>query len=342
MGYKINGVDVTTGLVAKESFWTIYPSLSQNVKAPALWTWGINANGQLGDNSLTNRSSPVQTIAGGTNWKQIACGYHTAAVKTDGTLWTWGYNNLGQLGDNTRTQKSSPVQTIAGGTNWKQVTCGQYHTVAIKTDGTLWTWGINTYGQLGDNSITQKSSPVQTIAGGTNWKQVACGHYYTAAIKTDGTLWTWGRNQFGELGDNSATHKSSPVQTIAGGTNWKQVACGYKHTAAVKTDGTLWCCGYNGYGQLGDNSATRKSSPVQTIAGGANWKQVACGGYHTAAVKTDGTLWTWGINGFGQLGDNSITQKSSPVQTIAGGTNWKQVACGYRQTAAIAEDDINL
>jgi alpha-tubulin suppressor-like RCC1 family protein len=299
-----------------------------------LWTWGRNNNGQLGDNSITNKSSPVQTIAGGTNWKQVAAGqYHTAAIKTDGTLWTWGYNGNGQLGDNTITHKSSPVQTIAGGTNWKQVACG-YHTAAIKTDGTLWTWGNNSYGQLGDNSFTYKSSPVQTIAGGTNWKQVAAGQYHTAAIKTDGTLWTWGYNGNGQLGDNTITHKSSPVQTIAGGTNWKQVACGY-HTAAIKTDGTLWTWGNNSYGQLGDNSITNKSSPVQTICGGTNWKQVACGSSHTVAIKTDGTLWTWGRNNNGQLGDNSITNKSSPVQTIAGGTNWKQVsASGYYYTAA--------
>ena len=141
-----------------------------------LWSCGRNNNGQLGDSTITGRSSPVQTIAGGTNWKQVATGYyHTAAIKTDGTLWSWGYNSEGQLGDSTLTQRSSPVQTIAGGTNWKQVATGYYHTAAIKTDGTLWSWGYNLYGGLGDSTSTNKSSPVQTIAGGTNWKQVSGG-----------------------------------------------------------------------------------------------------------------------------------------------------------------------
>ena len=305
----------------------------------AFWLWGDNSHGQLGDNTVNDKSSPVQTLAGGTNWKQITCGqYHTAAIKTDGTLWTCGWNGNGQLGDNTRTDRSSPIQTIAGGTNWKQISCGYRHTSTIKTDGTLWTWGWNQYGQLGDNSTTHRSSPVQTLAGGTNWKQVACTGYHTAAIKTDGTLWTWGWNQYGQLGDNTRTDRSSPIQTIAGGTNWKQISCGYRHTSAIKTDGTLWTWGSNGSGQLGDNGGVPTSSPVQTVAGGTNWKQVVCGNYYTAALKTDGTLWTWGSNTNGQLGDNSTTDKSSPVQTVTGGTNWKQVACGIGHTKAIKTD----
>jgi alpha-tubulin suppressor-like RCC1 family protein len=304
-----------------------------------LWNWGHNTYVQLGDNTITNRSSPVQTICGGTNWKQVACGsYHTVAIKTDGTLWGWGYNQYGQLGDSTIAPKNSPVQTIAGGTNWKQVSCGISHTAAIKTDGTLWTWGENTYGQLGDSTTINKSSPVQTICGGTNWKQADIGYWYIAAIKTDGTLWTWGYNNNGQLGDSTTTNRSSPVQTIAGGTNWKQVSCGISHTAAIKTDGTLWTWGYNGYGQLGDSTIIQRNSPVQTICGGTNWKQVSGGNYHTDAIKTDGTLWSCGYNKYGQLGDSTSINKSSPVQTICGGTNWKQVKNGYYHTVAIKTD----
>jgi alpha-tubulin suppressor-like RCC1 family protein len=307
-----------------------------------LWMWGLNTNGQLGDNSITHKSSPVQTVAGGTNWKQVSAsvsgfGNFTAAIKTDGTLWLWGDNGSGRLGDNSITDRSSPVQTISGGTNWKQVSGGGSHTAAIKTDGTLWLWGLNTNGRLGDNTTTSRSSPVQTVAGGTNWKQVSGGGYHSAAIKTDGTLWLWGRNNDGQLGDNSITHRSSPVQTVSGGTNWKQVGAGNSHTAAIKTDGTLWMWGVNTNGRLGDNTTTSRSSPVQTVAGGTNWKQVSGGGYHSAAIKTDGTLWLWGRNNDGQLGDNSITHRSSPVQTVSGGTNWKQVGGGRNQTASLKD-----
>jgi alpha-tubulin suppressor-like RCC1 family protein len=306
-----------------------------------LWTFGYNFVGQLGDNTSTKRSSPVQTVSAGTNWKQVSARlYQTASIKTDGTLWLWGSNFHGGLGDNTRTDRLSPVQTISFGTNWKQVSAGVYYTAAIKTDGTLWLWGLNDNGQLGDNSVSNKSSPVQTISFGTNWKQVVCGSSHTAAIKTDGTLWLWGDNLYGQLGDNSISDKSSPVQTISFGTNWKQVVCGSTYTAAIKTDGTLWLWGRDNYGQLGDNSVSNKSSPVQTISAGTNWKQVSSGAGHTAAIKTDGTLWLWGLNGFGQLGDNSISNKSSPVQTVSAGSNWKQVYCGDNHTTAVQYSDI--
>ena len=151
----------------------------------------------------------------------------------NGALWGWGRNGAGRLGDGTITPKSSPVQTITGGTNWKQVSSGQVQTAAIKTDGTLWLWGSNASGRLGDNTITNRSSPVQTITGGTNWKQVECGYSHTAAIKNDGTLWLWGENSNGRLGDNTEYSRPSPVQTIMRGTTWKQVSCGDIHTAAI-------------------------------------------------------------------------------------------------------------
>jgi alpha-tubulin suppressor-like RCC1 family protein len=336
------GVDLGKTLIEKDYLISVYPNIVNQMDTPMLMTWGKNAYGELGDNTIVTKSSPVQTIAYGANWKQISAGgQHTAAIKTDGTLWTWGNNYYGQLGDNTsyNSSKSSPVQTIARGTNWKQVSCGYGHAAAIKTDGTLWTWGQNYYGGLGDNTIIMKSSPVQTIAGGTNWKQVSCGPFdaHTAAIKTDGTLWCWGYNAYGKLGDNTTTNRSSPIQTIAFGTNWKQVSCGSGHTAAIKTDGTLWTWGAGG--SLGDNTILSRSSPVQTITFATNWKQVSCGfSNYTAAIKTDGTLWTWGSNYAGRLGDNTTDGRSSPVQTITRGTNWKQVAASNSITAAIKTD----
>ena len=173
-------------------FITEYWLIDQYV-GDTLWTWGYNYNGQLGDNTATTRSIPIQTFNGGTNWKQVAGGYgHTAAIKTDGTLWTWGNNSSGELGTNDITQRRTPVQTLNGGSNWKQVACGRFHTAAVKTDGTLWTWGYNNYGQVGDNTLgdntpeTNRFTPVTTFAGGANWKQVSCGNIHTAAV-TSGT-----------------------------------------------------------------------------------------------------------------------------------------------------------
>ena len=216
-------------------FVTDYEMIDQYAATGSLWVWGDNWAGQLADNTVVRKSSPVQTVSGGTNWKQVSCNSASvAAIKTDGTLWLWGSNSNGLLGDNTTTSKSSPVQTISGGTNWKQVS-SSWMTAAIKTDGTLWVWGGNWYGQLGDGTTTAKSSPIQTISGGTNWKQVFCGDVETTvAIKTDGTLWGWGGNYYGGLGDNNAyLYSTSPIQTVAGGNNWKQVSCGTYNTAAI-------------------------------------------------------------------------------------------------------------
>jgi alpha-tubulin suppressor-like RCC1 family protein len=317
-----------------------------------LWTWGSGGNGGLGNNSIISRSSPVQTISGGTNWKNLGSSIYllqVSAIKSDGTLWLWGRNARGEIGNNTRISHSSPVQTISGGTNWKSVSSSYSTTAAIKTDGTLWLWGYGFAGRLGNNSSISRSSPVQTISGGTNWKSVSssggfaygAGLAHTAAIKTDGTLWLWGHGA--GLGNNSdiTVNRSSPVQTISGGTNWKSVTVGAAVTAAIKTDGTLWLWGTGGFGVntgIGNNSTVNQSSPVQTISGGTNWRSVSTSGQTTAAIKTDGTLWLWGDGFQGELGNNinsTAAYRSSPVQTISGGTNWRSVSSGPLFSAAL-------
>jgi alpha-tubulin suppressor-like RCC1 family protein len=312
-----------------------------------LWTWGLGSNGRLGNRVNTgNISTPVTTFAGGTNWKQVSSGAtHIAAIKTDGTLWTWGYSANGRLGNRVSTGNiNTPVTTFAGGTNWKQVSSGGAHTVAIKTDGTLWTWGNGANGRLGNGATTgNRSTPITTFAGGTSWKQASAGTLHTTAIKTDGTLWTWGRGYSGRLGNANNTDRSTPITTFAGGTNWKQVSCGNAHTAAIKTDGTLWTWGYGSLGILGNGETTGdRSTPITTFAGGTNWKQVSCPGTqgsHTAAIKTDGTLWIWGNGNNGRLGNANTTDRSTPVTTFAGGTNWKQVSSCNAQTEALTYDD---
>jgi alpha-tubulin suppressor-like RCC1 family protein len=299
-----------------------------------LWAWGFNGSGPLGDNTTTARSSPVREITSSTNWCQVSAGcFHTSALKTDGSLWTWGNGACGRLGDNTTTARSSPVREITSSTNWCQVSAGGYHTSALKTDGSLWAWGLNTCGRLGDNTNTTRSSPVREITSSTNWCQVSAGCFHTSALKTDGSLWAWGSNNLGRLGDNTATDRSSPVREITSSTNWCQVSAGGYHTGAIKTDGSLWAWGFNGSGRLGDNTTTSRSSPVREITSSTNWCQVSAGCTHTSALKTDGSLWAWGNNGSGRLGDNTATARSSPVQEITSSTNWCQVSAGYHTSA---------
>ena len=339
-----NGVDLGKKLITKDYLLSVYGSLLDTLApgitpTPALWVWGDNSFGQLGINDTTTRSTPVTTLLGGTNWKSIDCGYyHTIALKTDGTLWSWGRNTNGQLGVNNTGNRFTPVTTLLGGTNWKSIACGSYHTLALKTDGTLWSWGRNINGQLGVNNTTDRLTPVTTLLGGTNWKSVAGGDSHTVALKTDGTLWNWGSNSYGQLGINNSITRSTPVTTLLGGTNWKSIDCGYFHTVALKTDGTLWSWGANNFGQLGVNDTTNRSTPVTTLLGGTNWKSIASGGRYTVALKTDGTLWTWGRNDFGALGINDTTNRSTPVTTLLGGTNWKSIASGGRYTVALKTD----
>jgi len=347
-----DGVDLGRKLVTKDYLLEVYGSILENspasglVVTPELWGWGQNALGALGTSDTTYRSTPVTTFAGGNTWKQVSGGrYFTAAIKTDGSLWTWGHNQYGQLGiNNTTSPIVTPVTTFAGGNTWKQLSCGKNHTAAIKTDGTLWIWGRNFLGALGNNlsgggtESENRSTPITTFAGGNNWKQVACGEYHTMAIKTDGSLWGWGHNQFGMLGINNTDQKNTPVTTILGGTNWKSVACGDIHVLAIKTDGSLWVWGRGADGQLGTNNTADRSTPVTTFIGGNDWKSIAGGVQHSAAVKTDGSLWVWGFNDLAQLGTNDSTNRNTPVTTFAGGTNWKSVACGRSHTIALKTD----
>jgi alpha-tubulin suppressor-like RCC1 family protein len=256
----------------------------------------------------------------------------------EGNLWAWGSNTAGRLGTNDTINRSTPVTTLSGGNNWKQVSGGGSHAAAIKTDGTLWTWGANSSGRLGINATGNRSTPVTTFAGGTNWKQVSVGLAHVAAIKTDGTLWTWGAGANGELGNAATTNRSTPVTTFAGGTGWKQVSASNSidpQTGAIKTDGTLWMWGDNGTGGylgVNDTTNTLRSTPVTTFAGGTNWKQVSTSGL--SAIKTNGTLWVWS----GQNGTNSSVSRFTPVTTFLGGNDWKQVTYTAAITAGTSAD----
>ena len=316
-----------------------------------LWTWGDNAYATLGTNTTPNRSSPGTTSGGGSTWCQLSAGRgHSSAVKTDGTLWTWGSNSSGQLGNNTTINRSSPGTTAGGGTTWRTVSAGfaqvfsigNPHTAGIKTDGTLWTWGGNANGRLGDGTTTSRLSPGTTVGPNCcDWCSVSTGFSHTAAIKTNGTLWTWGYNSNGQLGDGTVTSRTSPVTTAGPNCcDWCQISAGISNsTLAVKTNGTLWTWGCNTNGQLGNNTTINRSSPGTTAGPNCcNWCAASSGDAHSAAVKTDGTLWTWGSNSTGRLGTNSTTNRSSPGTTAGGGTTWCQTSAGGGFSTAVKTD----
>ena len=308
-----------------------------------LWTWGRNTDGQLGQNQgpaqIEAASSPVQ-VGSGTDWGgggATSIYGKMAAIKTDGSMYMWGSNTYsGGLGLNGPTATvgandariSSPTQI---GGLWKTgrdtITGIQDGFVAINASGELMSWGRDWYGTLGINKPdgTRYSSPVK-IGSANNWATVSDGsNIRLGAINTAGELYTWGRGEFGELGHNNRTQKSAPIQ-VGSDTNWHRLSMTEYAAMATKTDGTLWAWGRNNFGQLGQNTRQEdwgKSSPIQIP--GTNWDidnfQLAMN--HAKAMKTDGTLWTWGENDYGQLGLNNRTKYSSPTQIP--GTDWAEI-----------------
>jgi alpha-tubulin suppressor-like RCC1 family protein len=295
-----------------------------------VWGWGDNTSGKLGLNDRTGRSSPTQ-VGALSNWYLISVGgtAFSAAIKTDGTLWTWGTGSYGKLGLGNVTDYSSPKQ-VGSLTNWSKVFAGRTSCLAVKTDGTLWSWGEGTFGQLGLGNSTYYSSPKQ-VGSLTNWLKVCAGFYSSWAIKTDGTLWGWGINNYGHLGLGNTTAYSSPKQ-VGSLTNWLEVAGFYGYAVATKTDGTLWAVGGRNFaGTLGLGNTTAYSSPKQ-VGALTNWSKVyaAVGnnGGSVLALKTNGTLWSWGQGTSGVLGLGNTTYYSSPKQ-IGSGTTWQTAAVSF-------------
>ena len=253
-----------------------------------------------------------------------------------GSLYSWGSDTQGELGHSTYyVSLSDPVQ-VGEGTTWGNIAGGGGHTLATKTDGTLWSWGKNNNGQLGNGNAgnyERRSSPVQ-VGALTTWREVACGSKHSLAIKNNGTLWSWGCNFTGALGDGTTTYLSSPVQ-VGALTTWLNIAAGGYHTLATKNDGTLWSWGNNSYGELGIGlNSTNRSSPVQ-VGALTNWSNIACGDAFVIATKTDGTLWSWGKNEYGQLGLGDAVYRSSPVQ-VGALTDWSsKIKCGLQHSLAI-------
>jgi alpha-tubulin suppressor-like RCC1 family protein len=299
------------------------------------WAWGDNSAGGLGDGSTTGRATPVQ-VSGLTSVTAIAGGWgHSLTVKLDGTVWAWGYNYFGQLGDGSTTDFTTQVQ-VSGITRVATVAGGMYYSLALKSDGTVWSWGYNNYGQLGDGSTTERHTPVQ-VSGLAGVTAIAAGPYHCLALKLDGTVWAWGYNYFGQLGDGSTTDRTTPVQ-VSGLNGVIAIAAGAAHSLALKSDGTVWSWGYNGHGQLGDGSITERHTPVQ-VSGLTTVIAIAPGlaQDHSLALKSDGTVWSWGYNNYGQLGDGSTTERHTPVQVseLAGVTT---IAVGAYHCLALNSD----
>ncbi len=326
VAYKANYQRMSTGCIANHTL---------EIREGTLWAWGYNNVGQLGDGTTTQSNIPKQ-IGNDTKWISTATGLnHSLGLKSDGTLWAWGLNNYGQLGDGSYTQRTSPVQ-IGNDNKWISVVAGYAHSLALKSDGTLWAWGWNQQGQLGDNSNINKNIPTQ-IGTENKWTLISAGSYHTHGIKSDGSLWSWGLNNYGQLGDLTSINRIIPVR-VGLENNWAIIQAGEYHSLALKANGTLWAWGYNAYGQLGDSTMSSIIRAVPTQIGNENkWVCIATGQWFSMGLKSNGTLWTWGYNTQGQLGDGTTSHKIVPTQ-IGLDDKWVSIASGASRSFGLKVD----
>ena len=309
-------------------------------------TFGRNLNGQLGVNTTTDSPTPVQVFEISSSATAVAGGrYHTAVLLADGSVRTFGRNNVGQLGVGDTTNRSTPVQVIMGITSvLGRVAGGPAHTAVVMGDGTVRTFGQNSFGKLGVNDNTDRLTPVQVFGISSSATAVACGGNYTAVLLADGTVRTFGRNYAGVLGINvnDGTTRQTPVQVFGISSSATAIAAGGYHTAVLLADGTVRTFGSNDQGQLGINESGASSSretPVQVFGISSSATAIACGQYHTAVLLADGTVRTFGSSSVGQLGINtSGTQRITPVQVFDISSSATAVSCGARHTAILLAD----
>lgn len=309
--------------------------------------WGDNQYGQAGDGTQVGRDVPVVTVNSSDVVAVAGGDGFSLSVREDGTVWACGRNNAGQLGDGTASDRNVLVR-VAGLAEVVSAAAGAGHAVALRSDGTVWAWGRNGAGQLGDGTTTNRHAPVQVVGPGdsgflTEVIAVAAGGEHSLAIRSDGSIWAWGRNDSGQLGDGTAADRSAPVP-VTGLPTVVAIAGGQGHSLALSADGTVYAWGGNSSGQLGDGTAADRYTPVQVVGplgGGAlsGVAALAAGASHSVALRDNGTVWCWGDNICGQLGDDQACGLVSrtPVQAAAL-TDAVAVACGRRHSLALGAD----
>ncbi len=305
----------------------------------SLWAMGLNAFGAVGDGT-TNDCPHLVRISSENDWIDIAAGWDfSLALKADGSLWGCGDNGWGQLGNGTTEDSSHPVR-LGQSQIWAKIVAGGNHCLALKSDGTLWAWGLCNARQDKDNTIMWSAAPLPMQVGqNCDWGAAAGGKHefgeHTLGLKTDGTLWGWGRNHAGQLGDGTTAHRFAPVQ-IGSGKDWKAISAGGAHSCGLRIDGSLWSWGDNSHGRLGDGTTVSSQTPKQ-VGHSHDWKMVSAGYSHTLALKSAGSLWAWGSNSLGQLGNGTTNLVATPVQ-IGSATNWVWVGAGDCYSVALKAD----
>ena len=315
----------------------------------SVWAWGRNFAGQLGTGTLAEESSPVQVMTGGV--VQIAAGrFSSLVLKADGSVWAWGHNNSGQVGDRTKLPKvvPAPVQVFAPGSGVVAIEAGHDFCYALKNDGSLWGWGWNNTRQLGPLTIAANADtpnysmrPFQVLSARNGLVTIQAGHDFALALRADGSLWGWGNNEWGQLGNGPHARQwpPLPLQEQLLGNGVIAVAAGFGHVLALRADGSVWSWGHNFHAQLGHSPALKiQPEPAQVLPPGGGVIAVAAGSHHSLALKADGSVWAWGRNNGGQLGDGTLVNKAAPVQVLAPGSGVIAITAAGAHTLALKAD----
>lgn len=294
----------------------------------SLWCWGSNDLGELGNGQTSaDPTSEPQLVSGAGPWTSTSVGVsHSCGTKQDGSVWCWGDNVSGQLATALVDSSPEPRPIELPANDITRVTsgAGAQHSCALSEQGSLWCWGNNFFGQVGNDSTDDPAAPA-LIGEADVWHSVAVGSLHTCAIKKDGTLWCWGANFLGQLGDGSFTDRLLPTP-VAPDKTWSVVAASLANTCAIESGGALWCWGFNDSGQVGDGTFDMHGEPA-AVLGDALWRDVASGSAFTCALKDDLSLWCWGMNGAGQLADGTNESRSEPTATIVAGP-WAKIFAG--------------
>lgn len=299
-----------------------------------LYGWGDNTYAQVGDTG-----NIFKEIGSDTNWTKVTSNnIKNYSIKTDGTLWGWGENNFAELATGDSASKYVPTQ-IGSDTNWVDVSIG-VSTLALKSNGTLWGWGFNSSGELGLGDTIRRTSPTQ-VGSDTNWSKIYTGQFYSLAIKSNGTLWAAGYNASGQLGIGNTTNTSNFTQ-VGSDTDWVHATAGYYASAGIKSNGTLWVWGSSAYGALGRGTTSDNSNVPVQLGTDTDWKWISTGQDFMVAIKTDGTLWSWGRNLTGELGlgstgvyDDAYLVKDVNTPTQVGSDTWAYVYASTQVLSAV-------
>jgi len=282
--------------------------------AGAAYCWGVNGNGKLGDGSTTSSTVPV-AVTGGLTFSAVATGWaHTCGLTVSGAAYCWGDNDDGELGNGSTTSSLVPV-AVSGGLTFSAVTTWGIHTCGLTTTGAAYCWGSNFAGQLGDGSTNSSSVPV-AVTSGLTFSALSAGRFHTCGVIATGAAYCWGDNRSSQLGDGTTTMRPTPV-AVSGGLTFVALAGGGSHTCGLTASGAAYCWGRNSENELGDGGSgiTRRPSPTG-VAGGLTFSAISAGGLHTCAFATTGTVYCWGYNAFGELGNGTGIDSSVPVRVL--------------------------